>query len=92
MRKDLTYISEEEKCTGILLFSLQQTFYTLLKMNGYDLDKKSILDDLIECENNIQKYWSNIADKYHIPLYIDRPMMIDNETNMIYVIIQDEKR
>ena len=85
MRKVLTAISELEKDEGLSLIALHATYETLLKITRYPIDKKKVQIDLERCNCDLQKYWDKITSKYKIPLYVDRPMGIDNEKCLIYI-------
>ena len=65
--------------------ALKATYETLLKINDYELDKAKIQRQLSECKQRLDDYWLKITIKYHIPLYVDKPLIIDNEKLTIYI-------
>ena len=65
--------------------ALKATYETLLKINDYELDKAKIQRQLNECKQRLDDYWLKITIKYHIPVYVDKPLVIDNEKLTIYI-------
>lgn len=84
-RKILAHITSQEKDTCIMFNALKATYETLLKINDYELDKAKIQRQLSECKQRLDDYWLKITIKYHIPLYVDKPLIIDNEKLTIYI-------
>ena len=85
MKKTLAAVTEEEKDEGLTLISLRATYVTLLEITRYPIDKQRVEQELSNCDLKIRNYWDRITEKYHIPLYIDRPMVIDSDNCLIYV-------
>ena len=75
-----------EKDTGITLSALKATYQTLLMLDKYDLDKEKIKLELAECNQKLELFWNKLMSKYHIPLFVDKTVMIDNEKGYLYVI------
>ena len=85
MKKVLTYITQEDADSGIMLNSLLATYKSLLEISSYHMNANEINSHIADCKQKIDKFWDYLLEKYKLPYYLNYVMKIDHENPSIYI-------
>jgi hypothetical protein len=85
MRKILANITNEEKEKCRELESIYFTFGTLLKIERYHMEQEDIKKKMIDVRIELDKFWFDILEKYHLPVYVDKDIKLDPDNMCLYL-------